>query len=130
MARQLVDQPKGAAMSSIAVQTGVEAPRYALDSSWKYEHRRLRLLEQVFDPHSIVGLETVGVAPGARCLELGAGVGSIASWLCRQVGRTGPVTATDLDTRWLGELSQPNLTVLHHDLLVDEFPDGSFDVIH
>jgi tRNA A58 N-methylase Trm61 len=46
--------------------------------------------------------QRLGIAEGARCLEVGAGRGSIAAWLCRAVGPAGHVTATDLQTsmRW------------------------------
>lgn len=67
---------------------------------------------------------------GARCLEIGGGGGSIASWLCEHVGPEGHVTATDLQTGFLSELSLANLTVLSHDVRTDEFPEGSFDLIH
>jgi len=59
------------------------------------------------------------VAAGWRCLEVGAGGGSIAEWLCDRVGPDGRVVATDLDTRWVAKLSQPYLEVRVHDLLED-----------
>jgi SAM-dependent methyltransferase len=114
----------------MAVQISPEAPRYAISPDFEHELRRLKLLEQAIDPFTISGLETVGVAPGARCLELGGGAGSIARWLSRQVGPGGHVTATDLDTRWLERVGDTNVTVLRHNLLEDDFPDGSFDLIH
>ena len=107
-----------------------EAPRYPLSAEWEHEERRLGLLGHVLDPFSTERLTAVGVGPGWRCLELGGGAGSIARWLCRQVGPSGTVTATDLDTRWLERLGEPNLTVVRHDVLTDEFPPGSFDLIH
>ncbi len=108
-----------------------ETPRYGLSSAWEHERRRLALLEEVWDPFTISALDALGaVRPGARCLELGGGGGTIATWLCDRVGPTGTVTATDLDTRWLDALDRPNLTVLRHDLLVDDLPAGAFDVIH
>jgi len=110
--------------------TVTEAPHYALHHGWTHERRRLGLLEEVFDPYSRERLETVGVGPGARCLELGAGAGSMARWLCGRVGPGGHVTATDLGVEWLQDLDEPNLTVLRHDLLADDFPKGGFDLIH
>jgi len=44
------------------------------------------------------------------------GRGSMARWLCEYVGPAGRVTATDLDTGFLSELSLPNLDVLRHDV--------------
>ena len=63
------------------------------------EDARLDLLEQIYDPASR-GRRTL-VQPGWRCLEVGAGRGSMAVWLAKQVGPTGHVVATDLDTRYL-----------------------------
>ena len=113
-----------------SVEAGEEIPRYVLSPDWAHERYSLNLLEELFDPLSSAGLVALGVGPGARCLELGAGAGSVARWLCTQVGSTGTVTATDLDTRWLDELDKPNLTVLRHNLLVDDLPADSFDFIH
>ena len=107
-----------------------DAARYALSAEWQHERHRLGLLEHAWDPFTTGRLAAIGVGPGFRCLELGGGGGSIARWLCRQVGASGHVTATDLDTRWLEEINEPNLTVVRHDLLTDDFPKGSFDVIH
>jgi SAM-dependent methyltransferase len=107
-----------------------EGPRYGLSAEWEHEERRLGLLGHVLDPFTTDVLTAVGAGPGLRCLEVGGGTGSIARWLCRQVGPSGEVTATDLDTRWLERLGEPNVTVLRHDLLADDFPAGSFDLIH
>lgn len=71
--------------------------------------------------------ESVSLA-GARCLELGAGNGSIAVWLADQVGPDGEVIATDIDTRHIPE--HDRLTILRHDLLADPLPTGPFDLIH
>lgn len=93
------------------------------------ERARLRLLGEVFDPFSTRTLDGLGVRPGTRCLEIGAGGGSMARWLC---GRTAPTTvvATDLDVTAL-EAGQPeNLLPLVHDVTRDAFPAESFDLVH
>jgi hypothetical protein len=54
-------------------------------------------LEAVFDPVTRGHLTRLGLAPGARCLEVGAGNGSIARWMADQVGPAGQVLAVDLD---------------------------------
>lgn len=56
--------------------------------------------------------------------------GSIARWLCQYVGPKGRVTATDLETGFLSELSLPNLNVLRHGVRTDEFPESSFELVH
>ena len=60
-----------------------------------------------------------GVGPGWRCLEVGAGAGSIAGWLADRVGPSGQVIATDLDTRFLEQQARPNLEVRRHDVVRD-----------
>ena len=50
--------------------------------------------------------------PGWRCLEIGAGRGSMATWLAERVGPAGQVVATDIDTRYLERLDLPNLHVV------------------
>ena len=50
-------------------------------------------------------IKALDLAPGARCLEAGGGRGSIARWLCEYVGPAGRVTATNLETGFLSELS-------------------------
>ena len=103
---------------------------YAFDNALAAQRERLDTLEALFDPGTIRQLEARGVAPGWRCLEVGAGGGSIAAWLCDRVAPDGAVLATDLDTRWVEELSHPNLEVRVHDLLEDDLADGEFDLVH
>ena len=81
------------------------------------EDERLDLLEQIYDPVS--RRRRSFVQPGWRCLEVGAGRGSMAVWLAEQVGPTGHVVATDIDTRYLARLDVPNLEVLQHSILDD-----------
>lgn len=87
-------------------------------------------LEQTFDEVSIANLERLDVPVGARCLEVGAGSGSIARWFAGRVGPTGRVLATDLDTRWFHHDGSPQLEVRELDLVGDPIPDGPWDVIH
>ena len=57
-----------------------------LDSSSDRERERLRLLEDSFDPGTFRWLDQLGVGSGWRCLEVGAGGGSVARWLADRVG--------------------------------------------
>lgn len=104
--------------------------RYVFDAEWEKERERLAGLEGWLDPGTVRHLETVGVGPGWRCLEVGGGGGSIARWLCARVGSGGRVVATDLDTRFLAPMSEPNLEVLRHDIVSDDLPASSFDLAH
>jgi SAM-dependent methyltransferase len=103
---------------------------YTFDNAWVQARERLGVLEAVFDPGSIRHLEQLGVAEGWRCLDVGAGGGSLAAWLCRKVGPTGHVLTTDIDTRFLDRLDYPNLEVRRHDITRETLPDAAFDLVH
>ena len=103
---------------------------YLFEHSGEQERRRLDLLEQVFDPGTTEHLGRIQLPPGAQCLEVGAGAGSIARWLCNRVGPNGRVVATDLDTGFLEQLTEKNLEVRRHDILSDELEAETFDLIH
>ena len=47
---------------------------------------RLRLLEARYDPGTFGRLSMFGPLAGVRCLEVGAGAGSVARWLAAQAG--------------------------------------------
>jgi SAM-dependent methyltransferase len=96
------------------------------------EPTRLRFagLPLVFDPGTIRHIEERGVGPGWRCLEVGAGGGTIARWLAERVGPTGFVLATDIDTRFLNDLRAPNLEVRRHDVGTEPLPEAAFDLVH
>jgi SAM-dependent methyltransferase len=93
------------------------------------ERDRLRSLEAWLDPITVRHLEATGVELGCRCLEVGAGGGSIARWLAERVGGTGSVVATDIDVRFLTNLP-PNVEVRRHDLMSDPLEMGAYDVVH
>jgi SAM-dependent methyltransferase len=103
---------------------------YALDNAWEQARRRLALLEQQLDPLSQRRLAALGVSKGWQCLEVGGGGGSVTRWLCQQVGRSGHVMATDLDTRFLQEIDEPMLEVRRHDITADELPQAQFDLVY
>jgi hypothetical protein len=103
---------------------------YAFDNARAIQRTRLRTLAELLDAGTVRHLEALGVAAGSRCLEVGAGSGSIALWLADRVGPAGAVVATDLDTTVLGELSRPNLVVRTHNVMTDDLPDAEFDLVH
>jgi SAM-dependent methyltransferase len=92
--------------------------------------QRLGALEARLDPGTIRLLEALGNLEEWRCLEVGAGAGSIAAWLARRVGPRGHILATDLDLRHLAALAAANLEVRRHDIAVDDLPEDTFDLVH
>ena len=102
----------------------------AQESADTFERERLGLLERLADPITLRRLQSLGVGVGWRCLEVGAGHGSIVRWLAKQVGPQGEVVATDLNPRFLRDLVEPNIIVHQHDILSDELEDAHYDLVH
>jgi SAM-dependent methyltransferase len=94
------------------------------------ERSRLKLLEEINDPLSVAQLDAIGVSDGWRCLDVGAGGGSVTRMLAERVGRTGSVLAVDLDTSLLEPLASERIEVRRHDLLSDSLPEDTFDLVH
>lgn len=103
---------------------------YLLANSGSEAQTRFASLSELFDPGTIRHLDSRGVSPGWRCLEVGGGGGSVASWLADRVGPTGHVLATDIDPRFLEMLKHPNMEVLRHNIVTDPLPDAAFDLVH
>ncbi|MFI7678262.1 class I SAM-dependent methyltransferase [Actinophytocola sp. NPDC049390] len=99
-----------------------------VDTDSSTEHDRLTLLQEVFDGASQELFDRVGVRPGWRCLEVGAGAGSVARILADRVGPAN-VVATDMSTALLEPLAASGVRVLRHDVTADDAP-GEFDLIH
>jgi SAM-dependent methyltransferase len=117
-------------MNRDEVVTADGTPGYGLDNAWRQALARLSSLEEWLDPGTIRHLRAAGVSAGWRCLEVGAGAGSVAQWLSGMVGPGGEVLATDIDTRFLTTAPAPNLRVQRHDITTDDLPAASFDLVH
>jgi SAM-dependent methyltransferase len=103
---------------------------YVFDQGWAQENRRLGTLSQLYDEGTTRHLNDLGVRPGWRCWEVGAGSGTIATWLAERVGGEGTVLATDVDTRFLGALATVNVEVRGHDVTSEPIEAEAFDLIH
>lgn len=105
---------------------------YLLDNARAEAGVRFRALAALLDPATLRHLDDLGVAPGWRCWEVGAGGRGIPDGLVARVGPDGLVVATDIDTSWLEVGDRPpSLRVLRHDVGVDAPPEpGAFDVVH
>jgi SAM-dependent methyltransferase len=88
-----------------------------------------RHLSEILDRYTIprmIGLQRR--LSGMRCLEVGAGLGSIAAWLAGEVGDGGLVVATDKDPMPIP--AAPRLRLLRHDITTEPVPDPPYDLIH
>jgi SAM-dependent methyltransferase len=102
---------------------------YLLDNQNQHARSRFDELEVLFDPITAHMLRTLPLTHGARCWEVGAGSGSVASHLYRRVKPLGGhVLATDID---LGLTRRdPGIVYTQHDVELDEPPHGPWDLIH
>jgi SAM-dependent methyltransferase len=103
---------------------------FASDAEFTNEDARLRLIEEGADEVTIQCLTRLGIGAAWRCLEVGAGAGSIAVWMGEQVGANGCVLATDIDTRHLQWITAPNVDVRVHDILADPLETDMYDLAH
>lgn len=99
------------------------------------EAERLHLMADVFDEHSRNVLESVGLTEGMHCLDVGAGAGTMASWIAGRTG-AGEVVALDREVALMpGPRERArNITVVEADLTAENTntPLGAraFDLIH
>lgn len=103
--------------------------RYLLDNAQAEAGQRFVALAELFDSVTCGHFARLGLGPGWRCWEVGAGGRSIPEALAMAVGPTGYVLATDINPAWLA----PDATyeVRRHDVAADPPPGpGTFDLVH
>ena len=106
------------------------AGEYGFTNAWNQAGERLRSIERWLDPGTTNLLAALGVRPGWKCWEIGAGAGSIARWLSNVVGPEGHVTGSDLDPRLIADEFDGVLAVLAHDVVNDPVPADDYDLVH
>ena len=102
---------------------------YLLDNAWQKARERLTLQESFADEATRRRIVALGLERGWRCLEAGAGAGSVARWLSTRVGPDGHVLAVDLDTRFMSDLNEPNVAVRQMNIVSEELPQAEFDLV-
>ena len=100
---------------------------YVLDQGFGEERARLSGMEALWDPGSQALLDEIGIGPGWKCLEVGAGGGSMVEWMA---SRGAHVTAIDIDTRFIEHLASDSISVRRIDLREDELPQAEYDLVH
>jgi SAM-dependent methyltransferase len=103
---------------------------YLLDNSAEETGQRFGALSALFNATTFRHMETLGIEQGWRCWEVGAGGPSVPSWLAARVGKSGQVFATDIDTSWFNNETDPRIEVRRHDIVRDSPPNGLFDLVH
>ena len=109
--------------------------RYPLGTT-DQELERLRFQHEVWRATTAAFLDRIGVAKGARVIDLGCGPGFVTLELAERVGETGEVVALDESPRWIehleGEVRRRgigNVRPLRSRAQEACLPDRSFDLI-
>src|SRR5437763_5124185 len=100
---------------------------YALDNAWHAERARLDSLTALYDPGTLAICERLGLTSGWRCLDVGAGTGTLALALAQRAAPAGMVVAVDINTRFLEPLASAHLTPIALDVTERPLPDTQFD---
>src|SRR5256885_10435551 len=109
--------------------TATAAHGYTLDPAWHAERERLNSITSLYDPHTLGCCDRLGISEGWRCLDVGAGTGSVAELLAERVGEDGRGLAVDLDVRFLQPPPRPPLEGLRA-AVPNQSPPGRLDPAH
>ena len=90
--------------------------RYLLSNDAPEAMDRFTAFTTLFDPATFRHLDGLGLAPGWRCWEVGAGGTSVVDYLSERVGPAGHVLATDINLSWAAGAVAPNVELLEHDI--------------
>jgi 2-polyprenyl-3-methyl-5-hydroxy-6-metoxy-1,4-benzoquinol methylase len=110
-----------------AATKGPASP-YAFNNDKPTASGLLDALSTMLDPFTRIRLRQAGLTAGSRCLEIGAGAGTIAAFMADEVGPSGEVIATDIKPQHVRP--HPGVNVIQHNITVDDLPAGEFDIIH
>ncbi|MFF7493027.1 MULTISPECIES: class I SAM-dependent methyltransferase [Streptomyces] len=93
------------------------------------EAERIDFGALAYDDITMARLRALGAGPGWRCLDIGAGTGTVSR---RLLGETAvaSVLAVDRDVRFLDARPAPGLRTLQADVTAPDFAPGSFQLVH
>lgn len=101
---------------------------YVLDSGTDLGREQLEFLEELLDGPTAQFIESLELPNGGRCLDVGAGNGSMTRWLAGRVSSPERVSTLDLEDTHL--VVPPGVSVHRHDVN-DGLPTRDrFDLIH
>ncbi|MER7585746.1 methyltransferase domain-containing protein [Kitasatospora sp. NPDC097691] len=82
-----------------------------------------------YDAATRARLTALGVGPGWRCLDVGAGTGTISRWLAEEAG-VDEVLALDRDPRFVDARPVGRLRTMAADVTDPALAPGRFDLVH
>ncbi|MEU9712673.1 class I SAM-dependent methyltransferase [Streptomyces sp. NPDC047967] len=93
------------------------------------EAERIDFGALAYDAVTMARLRALGAGPGWRCLDIGAGTGTVARRLLGEAG-VASVLAVDRDVRFLDARPAPGLRALRADATAPDFAPGLFRLVH
>ncbi|MGX1955109.1 class I SAM-dependent methyltransferase [Streptomyces anulatus] len=93
------------------------------------EEERIDFGAVAYDDFTMARLRALGAGPGWRCLDIGAGTGTVSRRLLGEAG-VASVLAVDRDVRFLSARPFPGLQVLQADITRPGFTPGGFQLVH
>ena len=110
-----------------------EAGRCLADGELSDMMLRRRRREDHSDPRTVAFMSGLGIPADGMCLEVGAGLGSVARWMASSLAPKGLVLATEIRSDLVDSIAErapANLEVIRHDIVTDPLPRRTFDLIH
>jgi len=95
---------------------------YIYDQGFSEERARLAGIESLWEPGSQAVLDALGIAAGWRCLEVGAGGGSLVQWMAGRGATVRAIEVRRVDIR-TGELPQREFDLVHARLVLEHLND-------
>jgi SAM-dependent methyltransferase len=111
-------------------QEGARPQRGDLRMRQRISRAHYASLGDLFNPSTFRRIDALGIRPGWRCWEVGAGGPTGPAWLARRVAPGGYVLATDIDVAALQGAAEPGFEVLRHDVAAERAPAAGFDLVH
>lgn len=93
------------------------------------EDERLRLMSELLDPSCRDHLSRLPIGADWRCIEIGAGNGSLSAWLATRLGAKGRVIATDINPDLISGIETGNLEVRRLDIVKDGLEESAYDLV-
>ncbi|NEE05105.1 class I SAM-dependent methyltransferase, partial [Streptomyces sp. SID7499] len=93
------------------------------------EEERIDFGAVAYDDFTMARLRALGAGPGWRCLDIGAGTGTVSRRLLGEAG-VASVLAVDRDVRFLSARPVPGLQVLRADITRPGFAPRGFRLVH
>ncbi|BDV36735.1 methyltransferase domain-containing protein [Methylocystis iwaonis] len=106
------------------------AEGYLLDNARREAGVRFEALSTLFDSWTFSRIEALGVAPGWRCWEVGAGSATVPNRLAALVGPAGRILASDIDTSWAEGATAAGVEVHQHDVAAEPPLWSDLDLVH